>query len=98
MLRLRRERAVGPQHHQPSQEMPPTPGRGWGCVVCDLPADGALAVVCDACLEKRAPLRFACQGYPGKDGRVPIDLLFGDHNHDMSKHPEESAPGVAAWA
>ena len=27
------------------------PGRGWGCVVCGLPPDGAVAVLCDACVE-----------------------------------------------
>lgn len=64
----------------------PTPGRGWGCFACGLPADGANAVVCDACLEK--PLRFACSGYPAEDGRVPIEQLAGRHEHDYMKHPE----------
>lgn len=69
----------------------PMPGRGWGCVVCDLPSDGALAVVCDACEAAFAsvmdpPLRFACRGYPGADGRVTIDTLTGTHEHDRSKH------------
>ena len=27
----------------------PVPGTGWGCVVCDLPLDGAISVVCDSC-------------------------------------------------
>jgi hypothetical protein len=33
-------------------------------------------------------LRFACRGYPGKDGRVPIEELQGEIHHDESKHPE----------
>lgn len=66
----------------------PAPGKGWGCCLCSLPADGAVAVKCDACLEAEAPLKFACAGYPAKDGRVPIDQLEGVHEHDMSKHPE----------
>lgn len=33
------------------QKKSPTPGRGWGCVVCGLPADGAMAAVCNACFE-----------------------------------------------
>lgn len=28
----------------------PTPGKGWGCAQCGLPNDGALAVLCDACV------------------------------------------------
>ena len=34
----------------------PVPGKGWGCLVCRLPSDGAVAVVCDACLESGAPI------------------------------------------
>lgn len=64
----------------------PTPGHGWGCVQCGLPADGASAVVCDMCLEK--PLKFACSGYPGIDGRIPIEELSGEMEHDYPKHPE----------
>jgi hypothetical protein len=80
----------------------PTPGRGWGCVVCDLPSDGAIAVVCDACvgnaeahgLTVSSLLRFACGGYPGWDGRVPIGQLAGTHDHDRTKHPaEDFEPG-----
>jgi len=62
--------------------------------VCDLPSDGALAVICEACAATfrsvmDPPLRFACRGYPGSDGRVPIDTLTGTHEHDRSKHPAE---------
>jgi hypothetical protein len=28
------------------------PGHGWGCVVCGLPPDGAVAVLCDPCFEQ----------------------------------------------
>lgn len=64
----------------------PIPGHGWGCVQCGLDADGALAVVCDACLE--LPLKFACRGYPGKEGRIPIEDLTGEMEHDYVQHPE----------
>jgi hypothetical protein len=72
----------------------PIPGRGWACFQCGASADGAIAVVCRRC-EKRygqamfQHLRFACKGYPGSDGRVPIGELAGEHRHDMSKHPGE---------
>jgi hypothetical protein len=73
----------------------PIPGRGWGCVVCKLPNDGAVAVLCDPCFKqlkaKKAKLRFACKGYPSKDGRVSIDELAGAHDHDMRFHPETVA-------
>ncbi|MDQ3652668.1 MAG: hypothetical protein M3458_20805 [Acidobacteriota bacterium] len=70
--------------------VPLTPGTRpsgtWGCVVCDLPAEGAVAVVCDACLEQ--PLKFACVGYPYLNRRVPVERLTEPFTHDLSKHPE----------
>ncbi len=72
----------------------PMLGRGWGCVVCGLPSDGAIAVVCEACVSAfqsvcDPPLRFACRGYPGTDGRVPIESLAGTHDHDLSRHVDD---------
>jgi hypothetical protein len=68
----------------------PIAGRGWGCFVCRLPADGAVAVVCDTCLEAMASgnavLVTACRGYPGADGRVPIAELEGISDHDENAH------------
>lgn len=73
-------------------KLAPAPGKGWACVVCGLPPIGALAVLCDRCLESNAEPRWACAGYPGTDGRVPIEELQGKAEHDMSKHPHE--PGT----
>ena len=78
----------------------PIPGRGWGCVVCSLPSDGAQAVVCDACIESvnslggnlMESLVYACRGFPGVDGRVPVGELTGEHHHDMRFHPEAEPP------
>jgi hypothetical protein len=66
-------------------------GHGWGCVVCGLPPDGAVAVLCNPCLAiyqaKEGALRFACRGYPASDGRVPIAELSAEpFDHDDSKH------------
>lgn len=66
----------------------PTPGRGWGCVVCNLPAEGALAVVCATCLDLGKPIRFAVAGDVKEKKRVPVESLGAAHNHDQSKHPE----------
>lgn len=72
-------------------QLAPIPGRGWGCVQCGPSRDGAVAVVCDACLESKADLRFACRGWPGEDGRVPIGDLAGAHRHDERFHAAELA-------
>jgi len=71
----------------------PTPGHGWGCVQCDLAGDGALAVVCEPCYHEHAEkvmdaLEWACTGYPATEGRTPIGELTGNHEHDLTKHPE----------
>lgn len=73
----------------------PIPGTGWGCTVCNLPADGAIAVVCDACVGEsrdRAPLlprlKFVFSGLALEKKRAPIascqtDVLF---KHDEITH------------
>jgi hypothetical protein len=66
----------------------PVPGRGWGCLQCGLPPDGASVVVCDGCLDAKAPYKFACSGWLNSRARVPFDSLAGTHEHDMSRHPE----------
>lgn len=70
----------------------PILSRGWGCYVCELPSDGACAVLCDNCLEayldEKAGLRYACRGYPGKDGRILIANLEGKHEHNMDVHEQ----------
>lgn len=66
----------------------PTPGKGWGCFACGVPRNGAIAVICDDCLTQRRELRFACRGYPGIDGRVPIEELQTEFHHNIVGHPE----------
>jgi hypothetical protein len=67
----------------------PMPGRGWGCVQCGLPANYASAVLCNACLEAKAEIRFVCTGYPAKDGRTPIeDAPQAQVKHNPLYHPE----------
>lgn len=65
----------------------PTPGKGWGCFVCGLPQDGAVAVLCDDCLEWGAKIRFVCIGYPASDGRMPIEELPDEpFEHNLTYH------------
>lgn len=66
----------------------PTPGKGWGCFQCHLPMDGALAVLCDHCLETNAEIKFAVAGYPYKNKRVPIESLVGEFDHRMEFHQD----------
>ncbi len=66
---------------------------GWGCFVCGLPASGAVAVLCDDCLDKtiakKVEIKLACLGYPGENRRIELDKLTEEFDHDLSKHPEE---------
>ena len=66
----------------------PEAGTGWGCATCGLAPDGALAVICDACFQAEAEIQFAILGYATNKERIPIDLLKGDHAHDLKYHPE----------
>lgn len=78
------------------KEIPPEEKNGgWGCFVCDRPARGAVAVLCDDCLDNTmgdqpVEIKFACLGYPGENRRIEIEKLTVDFDHDMSKHPEEN--------
>lgn len=84
----------------------PLPGRGWGCVVCMLPSDGAVAVICTPCLETFGEggqdivgkLVEACRGWPGVDGRVPIGELGGEHRHNETVHAMADAADRARGA
>ncbi len=74
----------------------PIEGRGWGCITCGLPMNGAVAVLCDRCLptysEDPGSLKFVCCGYPGSDGRMPAaDLDLASFDHDDAKHQESAA-------
>jgi hypothetical protein len=61
----------------------------WGCFQCGLPTAGAVAVLCDRCLEAEKEPVTACLGAPGDNRRFPIsDLPAEPFEHDMSKHPD----------
>ena len=66
----------------------PRPGTGWGCVTCHIRCDGALAVLCDQCLDKNAELIFAVDGYLCNRKRIKIDELTIPFGHDMRHHKE----------
>ena len=64
----------------------PVAGAGWGCVVCGLEADGAIAMVCDDCLENQVKVRWAVAGYADGGGRVEVGKLKGTFEHNMFFH------------
>lgn len=70
----------------------PQPGAGWGCTICELPLDGAFAVVCDHCLQTHAPLQFAVDGLVADKGRVPIEQVTEPFKHDNLRHAGEIKP------
>ena len=70
-----------------------TPGKGWGCVQCGLPSDGAVAAICDQCAENdHVEIRYVFDGYITERKLVPIDELPKvPHEHNMEFHPETFA-------
>src|SRR5690606_22795304 len=75
----------------------PLAGHGWGCIVCGLPSDGAITVLCGCCwqLSHTSPAFKAwlkkplvCSGFPKDNERTRLTdpEPFG---HDMDKHAEE---------
>jgi hypothetical protein len=49
----------------------PVKGTGWGCVVCEAPFDGAMAVVCHGCVDLEP--RYVVNGKVGESKqRIPI--------------------------
>lgn len=64
----------------------PVPGQGWGCVVCHLPCDGAVAVLCHLCVNVSPP-RLVCSGYPAEGRRVLFSELSPEiFDHDPAQH------------
>lgn len=71
------------------QRRAPTPGTGWGCFRCGLPPDGAIAVVCDACLAAKAEIRWVTDGLVCDKKRSLYELLSDEiFEHRRQLHPE----------
>jgi hypothetical protein len=64
----------------------PERGKGWGCVECGLPLDGAIAVLCDVCILRDEHPKFVCSGFPYENRRIPFEQLTEKFTHDRSKH------------
>lgn len=67
----------------------PEIGTGWGCVQCGLPQDGAVAIVCDDCLNADTPVFLVCLGHAMGQERIPLrDLSPKPFSHNLALHPE----------
>jgi len=65
-------------------------GKGWGCAVCGLPTDGAIAIVCDDCRESDAAILDVCAGYAADPARVEASPLRGrPWEHRRERHGGE---------
>ena len=64
----------------------PVPGTGWGCVVCGLPSDGAIAVLCDTCVETEAPITEVCSGYATTGKRLNRIFVTEPFDHKDVPH------------
>jgi hypothetical protein len=69
----------------------PVAGTGWSCVVCNLPDDGALAVLCDQCLETNAEIQDVIHGMVDGKKRSPFAALTQDFDHDPALHEADIA-------
>lgn len=70
-------------------QLAPIAGTGWGCFECDLPANGAIAVICDSCLEANKEIVDVCLGNSASRNRVSLKSLSAKtFDHDYFKHPE----------
>jgi hypothetical protein len=73
------------------KRLAPVPGTGWGCVVCGLPPNGAIAILCGACLHSGEPARFAVYGLAADQQRIPVaDLPPGEFIHDARAHRQHA--------
>ncbi|MEH2067866.1 MAG: hypothetical protein V7K47_06820 [Nostoc sp.] len=68
----------------------PVPGTGWSCMVCGIPADGAIAVVCDECLAQlkqgHEVLKYAVYGDALDKLRCNIHELTEAFEHKNISH------------
>jgi hypothetical protein len=50
--------------------------------------NGAVAVLCDSCIELKTAIKEVIFGRPDQQQRAPIDSLAGEHKHHLQYHPE----------
>jgi hypothetical protein len=67
----------------------PVAGTGWGCCICGIPEDGAIAILCNECFQAGKPILFVCEGLVLENKRTPIESLSEIvFDHNVHNHPE----------
>lgn len=66
---------------------------GWGCLVCDLPMEGAMAVVCADCFDEydddlEDKIKFLMNGIRGRIPVPPPESRI-KHEHNLMYHPKD---------
>jgi hypothetical protein len=76
----------------------PVPGTGWGCAICDLPSNGAISVLCDACSRPPVCNPIACfNGPPRNAERVAVvPMARVPFGHDQMMHDAYDASTLGA--
>jgi hypothetical protein len=65
----------------------PVPRTGWGCLVCHLPQNGAVAALCDQCgADPKAEIRDVCFGAAITKRRAPIETCTKAFDHNIKLH------------
>ena len=65
----------------------PIEGTGWGGALCALPADGALAVLCDECFQAGRPLYWIVEGFLNQKERIAVaDAPSIPFVHNPARH------------
>lgn len=63
-------------------------GDGWGCLQCHLPEEGAIAVLCNECVEGQVQIRQFIKGKVLSHERAPFAELTEPFEHRPAYHPE----------
>ncbi len=90
--------------HMLEIKSPERDGRGWGCMVCGLPPEGAIVVFCEPCAQHFEHDREAaaqwfetptiCLGFPQDNRRQQVEKKqMEPHDHDLTKHPKRQGAG-----
>mgnify|MGYP000267757616 CR=1 FL=1 len=74
-------------------------GQGWGCAVCKIPQDGAMAVLCDSCgaefeAEREDPDRLPKRAVVGVVGQVPSERVEITKLKEPFLHDPAKCPGI----
>lgn len=71
------------------KRLAPVPGTGWGCALCGLPPNGAIAICCEKCVSRAfmGGITQVVYGMPTAGGRCDLSgLKNSTFDHDQAQH------------